>query len=134
MCVGDTRSQIEARIGKRLRPKQDYADACGDYFAHPTIASRKVMLQFSSAGPEGELEVIGVPLSETERRMTPQELSRAARSVVRDLVDGTVFEDGTPAQADPLYLTIAGRPEVGVNIKPDPPEQYFFVTDAGCID
>jgi hypothetical protein len=134
MCIGNTRAEIEAALRIRLRPKEDYSDACGEFYAHPWIAGRRVMLQFSSPLPDGELEVIGVSFSPAERVLTEQQLSRAAREAIPQLIDGTAIEYGTPESPDPLYLALASNHGVAVNIKPDAREKMFYVTDAGCVD
>lgn len=134
MCIGDARSRVEAAIRTRLRPKEDYTDVCGGYFAHPLIAGRRVMLEFSSPRADGELEVIGVPFTSSERLLTEDQLSRAARQAIPRLVDGTAIEYGTPERANPLYLTLPSNHDVAINIKPDEPEKTFYVTHAGCVD
>jgi hypothetical protein len=124
-CIGDSRATIEKKLGLRLRPISTVTDIdmCGEFYSDARIAGRAV--QFEWTARDGELAVLSVPLSASERDAPDAELLRAALRAVPTLVEDP---------ESPLYFVLAANQEIAVNIKPDAPEWVFFVTHEGCVD
>jgi hypothetical protein len=126
--IGRSRADIEQVLQRSLAVEAQEAPACGQWSSDASIAGRQIMLQWSSQGPEAELESIYVPLLPSEVE-TESALARRAVAHVPGL--HPVAGGGEPSL---FLLSSRETADTAVLLKPSEPDRCFFVSYDGCLD
>jgi hypothetical protein len=129
--IDATRGGVEKALHQRLRVEK-YLEiiACGDYRSKIRLHGCDVTIQWSSAGLDGKVDSIMIPLRDPESSTQVRVLVERLMTRVPDLVEPRKSDDPTEYAA---YLTPRGNARHAVMIK-SIKETFVYIANAGCFD
>jgi hypothetical protein len=120
----ETRQDVEKNLGKTLGVDPQASPTCGQYASKLTLHDRKLVLQWSSSGPEATLDSLRVNLPATEAQQPMASLVAQIQERIPDVVP-------LGSDRDSAILRYADNQRLVLNLRTD---GNLWLTYQACVD